>query len=267
MNKPLFPEITVNGRTIPAADIAAEAQHQPAPAGKPGVAWRKAAHALVIRALLLQEAERLGLTPEPHELAPGLRETDEEALIRAVTEEGVDPAPITDQQLRAVFQAQPERYRSPALFEAAHILFLAAPEDKPAREKAMARAKAALARLAERPGDFAAIAQEQSDCSSRDAGGRLGQVGPGDTVPEFEAALETLEPGEITSTPVETRYGIHLIQLLARADGAPLPYETAAPGIREALEKAAWARAAQDFVRKLVAAADIVGIDMGAPTG
>ena len=43
MASPLLPEVAVNGETIPAAAIAAEAQLHPAPPGKPGLAWRAAA--------------------------------------------------------------------------------------------------------------------------------------------------------------------------------------------------------------------------------
>ena len=265
MNKPLFPEVTVNGRVIPAADIAAEAQNQPAPPGKPGLAWRKAARALVIRALLLEEAARQRLTPDPQELGPGLRESDDEALIRAVTEAGIRPAPVSDEEIRSVYDANPGQYRSPDLWEAAHILFAADPQDKPARAKARVRAEAAAQRLAERPDDFAVLASEQSDCPSRDAGGRLGQIGPGDTVAEFEAALAQLEPGEFTRNPVQSRYGFHIIRLLASAEGAALPFETVAPDIRTALEKKAWVRAAHDYVKTLAASATITGIEMDVP--
>ncbi len=265
MNKPLFPEIAVNGQPIAAAAIAAEAQNHAAPAGKPGIAWRKAARALVIRALLLQEAGRLGLRPQPQEIAPGRRETEEEALIRAAMEAGVDPAPVTEQDARAHYLAHRERFRSPTLYEVAHILFAAAPDDDDARAKARERADKALTRLAERPGDFAALAREHSDCPSRESGGRLGQIGPGDTVPEFEAALNRLADGETTAKPVETRYGLHIIQLLARAQGEQLPFEPVAATILETLEKAAWARAAHAFTARLVDQATITGIDMTAP--
>lgn len=71
MNVTLFPDVVVNGETIPSAAIAAEAQNHEAPKEKPGIAWRKAAQALAIRALLLQEAKRRALTADPLELAPG----------------------------------------------------------------------------------------------------------------------------------------------------------------------------------------------------
>ncbi len=267
MNKPLFPEISVNGRTVPAAEIAAEAQNHAAPAGKPGIAWRKAARALVIRALLLQEAARLGLKPEPQQTAPGQRETDDEALIRAAMEAGVNPAPVSEQEARAHYLAHRDRFRSPTLCEVSHILFAAPPDDAQARAQARARAENALARLAERPDDFAALARDLSDCPSRESGGRLGQIGPGDTVPEFEAALTRLRPGETAPRPVDTRYGLHIVRLIARAEGAPLPYEAVAASIRDSLEKAAWARAARAFTARLVDRATITGIDMTAPLG
>ena len=87
MNMALFPDVVVNGETIPSAAIAAEAQNHTAPKDKPGIAWRKAAQALTIRALLLQEARRRGLVPDPIELAPGRFETEDEALIRALLDE------------------------------------------------------------------------------------------------------------------------------------------------------------------------------------
>ena len=65
MPRPLQPDLVVNGEVIPARLIAAEAQNHVAPAGKPGFAWVAAARALAIRALLLQEAGRLGFVPEP----------------------------------------------------------------------------------------------------------------------------------------------------------------------------------------------------------
>ncbi|MEZ5753608.1 MAG: hypothetical protein R3D90_02185 [Paracoccaceae bacterium] len=79
MNAALFPDVVVNGESIPSAAIAAEAQNHSAPKDKPGIAWRKAAHALATRALLLREARRRGLVPDPLELTPGRYETVEKA--------------------------------------------------------------------------------------------------------------------------------------------------------------------------------------------
>ena len=46
-------------------------------------------------------------------------------------------------------------------------------------------------------------------------GGDLGWLSPGDTVPEFERAMNALEPGQ-TSEPVQSSFGWHLIQVVER---------------------------------------------------
>jgi len=64
--------------------------------------------------------------------------------------------------------------------------------------------------------DFATLARSNSqDTLSAAKGGSLGWLNKGDTVPEFEDALEALEPGEI-SKPVKTQFGWHLVQVQER---------------------------------------------------
>jgi len=64
--------------------------------------------------------------------------------------------------------------------------------------------------------DFATLARSNSqDTLSAAKGGSLGWLNKGDTVPEFEEALEDLEPGEI-SKPVKTMFGWHLVQVQER---------------------------------------------------
>ncbi len=246
MNMALFPDVVVNGETIPSTAIAAEAQNHTAPRDKPGIAWRKAAQALTIRALLLQEANARGLAPDPLELAPGRFETEDEALIRAV---------------RAEWARDPDRYRSAPLWDVSHILCACDPRDEAERGLAEARATALLARLDGDAKGFAAAARE-SDCGSKASGGHLGQLGPGDTVPEFEAALRTLPEGGISPEPVLSRHGWHIIRLNATAPGQVLPYDTVRPKIAHALEKAAWARASRDFVEGLAQGAQISGASL-----
>jgi len=55
------------------------------------------------------------------------------------------------------------------------------------------------------------------DPGSGSKGGDLGWVSPGQMVPEFEKAMDELEPGEI-SEPVKSRFGWHLIQAQERRE-------------------------------------------------
>lgn len=79
-------------------------------------------------------------------------------------------------------------------------------------------AKHRLAGLKERVDngtDFAELARLQSEDPSASRGGDLGWLSPGDTVPEFERAMNALEPGQ-TSEPVQSPFGWHLIQVIER---------------------------------------------------
>src|SRR4249919_2724340 len=76
--------VSVNGVAIARDSIQREMQHHPAE--KPIAAWQQAARALVIRELLLQRAKHLDLAPEPICDEAGRRETEDEALMRAVVD-------------------------------------------------------------------------------------------------------------------------------------------------------------------------------------
>jgi peptidyl-prolyl cis-trans isomerase SurA len=66
--------------------------------------------------------------------------------------------------------------------------------------------------------DFAELARLVSEDLSASRGGDLGWINPGDTVPEFERAMDALQPGQL-SPPVKTPFGWHLIQVQERRAG------------------------------------------------
>ena len=64
---------------------------------------------------------------------------------------------------------------------------------------------------------FAELAKIHSDDLSANRGGDLNWLNPGDTVPEFERAMDALKPREV-SEPTHSPFGWHLIQVLERRD-------------------------------------------------
>ena len=81
-----------------------------------------------------------------------------------------------------------------------------------------AEAKQRLTNLKERienGASFTELARLQSEDASASRGGDLGWLSPGDTVPEFERAMNGLEPGQV-GEPVQTPFGWHLIQVVER---------------------------------------------------
>jgi len=258
----LFPDLVVNGTTIAKTAISAEAQNHHAPKGKPGLAWRKAARALAVRQLLLEEAQRRDIAATSEEVGPGRSETEDEAQIRALLEDALDAPKPSDEAVRAEWAKAPDRYRAPPLWEVSHILCACDPGENDAAVAARARADVLLDALNKGVRSFADLAASDSDCGSKTNGGALGQLGPGDTVPEFETALRQLKEGEITQKPARTRFGWHVVRMDACAEGQVLPFDVVRPKLTEAMEKAAWTEAARDFVDRLVSNASISGPDI-----
>jgi peptidyl-prolyl cis-trans isomerase C len=255
--------VSVNGVEIPHDAIAREVQHHPEPSQVR--AWQAAARALVVRELLLQEARRQGLQPEPQADGAGRRETDEEALVRRLIEREAR-VPVADEDAcRRYYERNRRRFCSADLYEAAHIL-IAARRDRPdAFVAARERGQALLALLAQEPSRFGELAAAHSACPSGPAGGNLGQFTPGDTTPEFEKALLALKPGETSSTLVETRYGLHIIRLDRHIPGRDLPFEAVRARIAAYLAEWAQRTAIAQYLARLASRADVSGIEL--PSG
>lgn len=261
-NLPTPARISVNGVAIERAAISREAQNHPA--GKPVEAWLAAARALVVRELLLQEARRLGVEAVPDQDDEGRRETDEEALIRTLVEREVVTPQAGEDECRRFYEQNRQKFRTADIWEVRHILFAADPRDRGARDEAKARAEAATSLLAAAPEQFAALAAELSACSSSQSGGSLGQITRGQTVREFEAALERMRPETLSPDPIETRYGYHVVRLDRRIDGAPVPYDAARARIGEWLEEKVRRTAVRHYIAALASRAEIKGLALDA---
>ncbi|HRD29415.1 MAG TPA: peptidylprolyl isomerase, partial [Caulobacter sp.] len=252
--------IVTDGVQIPESLIAQEAQNHPG--GSPDEVRAAAAHALAVRALLLDRAAELGLVAEPELDERGREETPEEALVRAVLAAEVEPETPTEDECRRVYDSRPDRFRSPTLYEASHILFAIDGGGDSASETARMSAQTILSRLRDEPGRFSTLAAAYSACPSSGVGGSLGQLGPGDLAPEVETAFGRLAAGEISAEPVRSRFGWHILRLDRRIDGRTLPFEQVADRIRLHLESRAWVAAAVQYVSDLAARARSRGVGL-----
>ena len=82
-------------------------------------------------------------------------------------------------------------------------------------EQAKARLEDIRQRIENKTATFEDMARAYSNDASASRGGDLGTLYPGDTVPEFEKAMNALKPGEI-SQPIRTPFGYHLIEVIDR---------------------------------------------------
>jgi peptidyl-prolyl cis-trans isomerase D len=115
-------------------------------------------------------------------------------------------------RVEAFYNEHINRYRQGKKVNARHIL-IKVKDTAPDEEKKAARAKieAALKRV-KNGEDFAKVATEVSEDSSKDQGGSLGVFGEGAMVKPFEEAAFKLEKGQISDI-VETRFGYHVIKV------------------------------------------------------
>jgi peptidyl-prolyl cis-trans isomerase C len=241
--------ISVNGVTIDDAAVAREIQHHPAPTRDE--AERSAATALVVRELLVQRARERGVAGA----------SEDERIANLIEMDVHIPQP-TDEEVARYYRRNTLRFMTSPLYEAAHIFFPAHADDDEKRAEAKAKAEAVLAMLERQPGRFAELAKAHSACSSKDAGGSLGQVTRGDTNPELERAMATMEIGAILI--VASRHGCHVLRLDRRVAAKELPLEQVRPRIEEHLRGASRRRAISQYLQLLAAGAEIRGVDMAA---
>ena len=96
---------------------------------------------------------------------------------------------------------------------------------------------------------FDELARLHSEDASASKGGDLGWVNPGDTVPDFEKAMNALQPGQV-SEPIQSPFGWHLIQVLERRD-QDVTQERQRLLARQAIRERKAEEAFQDWVRQI----------------
>jgi len=97
--------------------------------------------------------------------------------------------------------------------------------------------------------DFAELARLHSEDGSASRGGELGWISPGDTVPDFERAMNALQIGQV-SEPVLSPFGMHLIQVQERRT-EDMSKERQRLNAKQALHQRKAEEAYQEWVRQL----------------
>lgn len=142
-----------------------------------------------------------------------------------------DQVEVPEAEVRAQYEADVESYRREEQVRARHIL-LRTGERSP--EEARAELEAVRERIAGGE-DFAAVAREVSeDPASAQRGGDLGFFSRGQMVPQFEEAAFDAAEGELVG-PVETPFGLHLLQVTDRRAAGQQPFEEVRDQIRAEL--------------------------------
>jgi peptidyl-prolyl cis-trans isomerase C len=160
--------------------------------------------------LAVNAAEKSGLTKE-REIKDQLELARMNVIVDAALQKYLEDHPVSDEELKPEYDAQVAAM--PREYHARHILV----EDK-------ASADAITKQLAD-GADFAKLATQKSKDSSSQSGGDLGWFTPDSMVKPFADAVAKLKPGEVTSEPVQSQFGWHVIKLEESRASAPPPFE------------------------------------------
>lgn len=173
---------------------------------------------LINRELLIQTAEAEGIDKRDN-IAVQIKTERDSIVLAALLDEKLGDTDLSDAALQAEYDLQLAN-TSAKEYQTSHILV---PEQATA---------AALIEQLKNGGDFATLAQEASTGPTKDNGGDLGWIRPETMVPEFSNALTQLSVGAITDTPVQSRFGWHVIKLNQTRDLTPPTFEDSKERLR-----------------------------------
>lgn len=179
---------------------------------------------LIDSELVYQEAQKLGLDKQAEYLA---REelSRRELLTSMYLQDFVKKNPISESDTKAAYEEYKKAYGDKE-YSARHILV-----------KTESEAKDIIVQLG-KGADFAKIAKEKSlDPGSKEKGGDLGWFSPASMVKPFSDVAINLQKGSISSNPVQTQFGWHVIKLIDTRTAQPLPYDKVKDGIQKNLQQ------------------------------
>lgn len=255
-----------------AVSCAASSRPAPVVASINGVALHAPGEALPLPALrerawaelLRQRAVAVGLLPARAGDVVEPLDAEEHAAIDELLLREVHTPPPDEAACRRHYEANRRRFVEGQALHVRHILFAVTPRvDVHALTRRAEEALIELLRPDVPPGRFEQMAAELSNCPSGAHGGDLGWIGPADCAPELANELfyqhdSCLAPG-VHPRLVRTRFGLHIVRVVGRRPGRPIPFEQARQRIVRDLTLRARAAALEQYLRHLASQAHIVG--------
>lgn len=161
-------------------------------------------------------------------------------LISGLTSQFVASAQVSDTDLRKAYNENMDSYRQPERVQVRHILVKT--QGKPKEEVPKLKGKADdLLKQLKAGGKFDELAKKNSeDTGSAEKGGELGFIVRGQTVPNFEKAAFSLQPGQLSDV-IETEYGYHILQVEKKEDAHTQTFEEVRPQLLADAQKQAGA--------------------------
>ena len=170
---------------------------------------------------------------------------------------------VSDADLQAYYNAHQVQFQVKEQVRVRHILIAAPKGDTKAAPIAKAKAEDLLKQI-KAGGNFAELASKNSDDpGSKAAGGELGWLDRGKTVPEFDKAAFSLAPGQ-TSDIIQTQFGYHILQVEDKKTAHLRPLAEVKSEILPILEQQRAGAAEQTFASQLADDAKKQGLEKAA---
>jgi peptidyl-prolyl cis-trans isomerase C len=211
---------TVNGKKITQKDYDQYVQLNNQSANAPK---ERVIDELVSRELVYQDAIKKGLDKDK-EVKSHLAALKVNVILGAALSKAATGKPVTDKEMKKIYDEKIANLKMTE-YKASHILLKTKEDaDKVITELDMG-------------GDFADLAKNKSTGPSAKQGGDLGWFAPQQMVPEFSGALVQLDKGKYTKSPVQTKFGWHVIKLEDTRSATPPTYDEVKPRLKQNIEQ------------------------------
>ena len=134
-------------------------------------------------------------------------------------------ASIPEKELKKAYEKRITQFQTPERVKASHILIQVG--DRHTDEEALSLITTVKKKINAKGSNFGDLAREYSEGPSASQGGDLGWFSRGQMVKPFEEAAFSLNKGEISSEPVKTQFGYHLIRVTDKAEAGRIPFKEA----------------------------------------
>lgn len=228
---------TVNGEAVPEKLLKALAQKNNLDLSRPE-ARERAMHELTNFVLVAQAARDRHYADDP-DFAAMVEVNRLQGIAQAALVEFRKRGKVDEATLRADYDKQNARVGN-AEYDFSHIVF--------ANE---AEAVAATREIAKGKKFDAVLDEHKKDARQARS---FSHIRSGQLPKPLADALAAMKPGDTTKSPIQTRFGWHVVHLTAMTPYTPPPFEQ----VKDNLERIALKRAAEDEVNKLRAQAKIV---------
>lgn len=194
---------------------------------------------LIADKLFLLDARRNLLEGDPAFRAQ-LNQLKDKLLIRFAAEKALSAVTVSEADAKTYYEENAEQFVTGETVNASHILV-----------DSEALANEILAKINAGEISFEDAARQYSSCPSKENGGNLGDFSKGQMVAEFDNAVFSMNAGEISSSPVKTQFGYHIIKLNSKNESETVPFEQIKDRIKGLLMQEKKAKAYESKVNQL----------------